>query len=1249
MADQDYRKNEVAFCSEVSKWADSFFATRPDLPFGSSDIESYGRGTHKRQDLRFYERSKRGRGKLALCAEVKLPGTAHGRSPFDPALVTDASEKADREACRYFLTWNVEHLALFDRSLYDRGLYERCIREWQLGIELNKPTDVSRPDVITRLQQDFLPRFFTDFAEIYAGRSPELPLALSDLYITVLDSHLSGPMGPVRELRDYLIATCERDKKFETEFRRWLGDQQWNYDRKDPNSWQETLDRAARSMVYVLSNRILFYQAVRLQNHLPPLDIPTRIKSADKALDFLRVRFDEAVEATGDYEPVFFPDGKEEWAARVALSGENSLESWAKVITAVEKFDFQRIPSDVLGGVFQKLISPEERHKFGQHYTDENIVDVINAFCIRQANATVLDPACGSGGFLVRAYYRRAHLGFGLDHHELIEGLFGADINAFPAHLATLNLAARSITNSENYPRIARRNFFTVAPGTPFCTLPKATRNADGDREKESIILPDLDAIVGNPPYVRQELIPHESEPGVRRDQTKEFITEVVDRAWPGIDLSRQSDLHVYFWPAATQYLKEGGWFGFLTSSSWLDVRYGFPLQRWILQNFEIVAVLESVQEPWFEDARVKTAVTIIRRCSDTSKRDKNLVRFVRLKRPLAEILGERADEAQKQEAAERLRDLILRTKSDVSNDQLRIMVKKQADLWREGVAIAELFSRQRAIANEMLESTDEEAEDAENERGESAHEPTAIMPLDYGGGKWGRYLRAPDFYFEVMREFGSRFARLGDVTTIRFGIKSGCDAFFMPRDVSARILEENPSNHEWSSLPLIPFCKRGDVESGKVAIIQAGDNTLHPIERKYVRPELHSLMQVDRPVVTSNQLDRVVLWVHEHYDDIEHTFAGKYIKWGEKQRFSSTKSKSVPLPQRATCKSRSLWYDLTGLRPGLGFWPMAQQYRHIIPANPDGIACNHNLFDIHADDLPDAAGRALIPILNSTLIALIKTFYGRYAGTEGNLKTEIVDTLLLEIPDPRVATVAVASRLERALEKMQQRPVTHLLEESFRHCKSTVQLRELEHSALGLPLELQQQDRRELDDAVFELLGVEDAKRRNSLIDRLYREVGFTRAPFGRSRYKKWSSAGAGAGMWACLSWSWHYLHGKKSSLNGRTLSVRGFKSAPVTPRLSSCPMERCAYQTQATSSKAPPFTSVRNPLVVMFVPVVRRLNFCYISRAKAYAVRYRCQNQKRTVNAFSRTSKTAYRARTPNSTRLLPNMLEQSACASK
>jgi len=77
-------------------------------------------------------------------------------------------------------------------------------------------------------------------------------------------------------------------------------------------------------------------------------------------------------------------------------------------------------------------------------------------------------------------------------HSRLLNELYGADISLYPAHLATLNLAAREINDEANYPRIARSDFFDIVPGTPFCELPLGV-----NKQHLPISLPPLDAIVG--------------------------------------------------------------------------------------------------------------------------------------------------------------------------------------------------------------------------------------------------------------------------------------------------------------------------------------------------------------------------------------------------------------------------------------------------------------------------------------------------------------------------------------------------------------------------------------------------------------------------------------------------------------------------------------------------------------------------------------------------------------------------------
>jgi hypothetical protein len=261
-------------------------------------------------------------------------------------------------------------------------------------------------------------------------------------------------------------------------------------------------------------------------------------------------------------------------------------------------------------------------------------------------------------------------------------------------------------------------------------------------------------------------------------------------------------------------------------------------------------------------------------------------------------------------------------------------------------------------------------------------------------------------------------------------------------------------------------------------------------VEDEYLKPEVHSLMSVNRPLISAADLDRLILFVSKPLTALKGKYVEKYLRYGEHHAFASKKSKAVPVPKRSTCAARDPWYDLTYTKPGAFFWPMAQQYRHVIPINPEKLICNHNLFDIHPFELSGEQVAVLQAIVNSTFIANFKTFYGRYAGTEGNLKTEVVDVNLLEVPDPREVAPGVAKKLEAAFKQLCRRDTSAMVEEEFMECRSAVRAKKLAEEPIKLPWELQQPDRRALDLAVLELLGVADAKEREKLCDELYHET---------------------------------------------------------------------------------------------------------------------------------------------------------------
>ena len=1025
-------------------------------------------GKSKRKDLRFYGESH----KILLTGEVKLPG---GVSAFDSKLIEDAQQKADHANVQFFFTWDVNTFVLWDRYQQHKPLLDRRIRVWPLRLGLRSPQEVAQPEILDHIARKFLPDLLADLSDILMGVRRDWSRPPDEVFLRSLESHLDWP---VMLLREFLYRNADTNKAYDGKLREWMTAQGRQFLRNRPEEWRDAVDNAARTLAYVWTNRFIFYKALRARfPQLPRLELSPAVKTPGQASKRIKEIFARAAEESGDYETLLFP-GETDWANDQVFAPDGAVDAWRGFLRGIEAVDFRDVPADVVGLIFQKLVSPEERHRLGQHFTGADPVDLINSFCIRQADAKVLDPACGSGSFLVRAYYRKRAMNYHRPHSQLINELYGSDIGLYPAHLATLNLAAREINDEANYPRIARTDFFDVLPDRPFCELP-----GGAGRGRQPVMLPPLDAIVGNPPYVRQEKI--------GKDKKAEYSKRVED-AFPGTQLRGRADLHCYFWPYSCRFLTEGGYFGFLTSGQWLDVDYGFALQKWILKNFRIVAIMESSTERWFPDARVKTCVTILQRCSNAQVRDANLIRFVRFEQPLAEIIGAAASsgvgreaeeaERQRQAAVDHLRDQIEALNEDEHDERWRVLVIRQGDLWNEGIRAGEI------LKSAPVEEEEDEEESEDEGISEEAWQQAHYGAGDYVAGKWGRFLRAPDLYFALMRRFRSRFVRLGEIVDVRFGVKSGCDAFFMPRDVSAEVLAEGRSSAEFRRQFGVT---RDAVESGGVRIVKDGAGTRHPVEAEYLRPEVHSLMNVNRPEIRARELDRVVLLVGEPLPTLRGTHVHRYIKYGEAAVYASTKSKAVAVPERSSVAGRDPWYDLTKLvRPGFAFWPMAQQYRHIIPGNPEHLVCNHNLFDLSAADLSKIDQSVLAAVLNSTLVGLFKTFYGRFAGTEGNLKTEVVDVNLMEVPDPRGASEGVRNRLLDAFRSMTRRDVGRLVEESLMACHSYQRALELAVRPLELSEELRQEDRQQLDDAVLELLGVEDSGERGELRDRLYRET---------------------------------------------------------------------------------------------------------------------------------------------------------------
>lgn len=1053
--------NEWGFTGEVKSWIDQIVKLNSNLPFAGARVEEVGKGSKKRRDLTLVDRN----GEAIMTGEVKLPDAPDGGSPYRAEVVKDAQQKALRAGVKFFFTWNVNECVLWETATAGAGLKDRAYERWTV-VALTNRAQLNATPIQAKIHE-WLVVFLHEAARILksgkvgGGRTPDVK------FVEALEAALTVP---IRHTHEALAKRYVSNHSFKRDLDQWMVSLGWTVV-SDTEGLHELLERAAKFGCYLFVNKLVFHEALlkKYGQTMAPLNAPPEITTGDDLQMRLQHFFAEAKQITGDYETIFGDDPKD-MGRRIPFYADAAVQGWRGLIDQIHEFDFSKLDYEVVGSIFERLIGPEERHKYGQFYTRVEVVDLINSFCIRTGDAKVLDPACGGGTFLVRAYARKKVLAENRNHRDLLTDVYGTDISQFAAHLTTMNLATRDLVEDENYPRIGRADFFNVLPASPFVKLPQKLKSAGLGLNYQDISVPPLDAVIANPPYVRQEDIPRSKtkpKEGGPEAGTKEFYSRRVEQMAKA-KLPGRSDLHCYFWPHASTFLKQDGMLGFITSSQWLDVEYGFHLQRWLLQNFEILAVLESPVEPWFVGARVATTVTIARRCDNAEKREANTVRFVQLRKPLGELLEHDDTTLGAMLAADALRDEILQISEDVTHSRYRARLVNQGALWREGVELGRIMR-----GEPPAESTDgdEEAPDADAT-------DTVRAAGDYYGGKWGVYLRAPDLWFELANQFSHKFQPLGELVEIRFGVKSGKDDFFYPKDATADCLAAFADpvgfEHEYG----VP---RSLVEDGTIKLVLAGDKRgeLHAIESEYLEPEVHSLMEVKGFVARASDCSRLIFLAPSPKRSLK-KWAKAYVKWGEERGVH----RGSTCAQRVTKEKE--WFDLTGHRRGVAFWPKAQQYKHAIPLNSDHLQANCNLYDLFPIDT--ISGKALTAVLNSTLIILAKHQFGRPVGVEGNLKTEIVDVSMMRVPDLRLASRKTVQALEAAMDALATRDPMQLLSErrlrtmAFEKSSKHTELRRLKDTC-----ELDMPDRRALDHAVLELLGVKRKSERDEWINRLY------------------------------------------------------------------------------------------------------------------------------------------------------------------
>jgi hypothetical protein len=327
-------------------------------------------------------------------------------------------------------------------------------------------------------------------------------------------------------------------------------------------------------------------------------------------------------------------------------------------------YAFSVFPKEILGQVYEQFLGkvirltpghqakieekPEVKKAGGVYYTPAYIVEYIvqqtvGALCegktpTQVAKLHIVDPACGSGSFLLGAYSYLLdwHLKWYVDHSPekyrkelfktmdgdwrlrtaekrriLLNNVFGVDIDSQAVEVTKLSLLLK-VLEGENKESLQELLFGRVRALPDLGKNIKCGNSLIGSGYFADQLMPDaddlrrvnpfdwetefseiakvggFDAVIGNPPYVRQESL----------SPFKDYLSQHYE-AFDGV-----ADLYTYFMEKSVMLLREGGRFSFIVSSSFLRTTYAEALRRTLKKNAAVLKIIDFGGLPVFEKAK---------------------------------------------------------------------------------------------------------------------------------------------------------------------------------------------------------------------------------------------------------------------------------------------------------------------------------------------------------------------------------------------------------------------------------------------------------------------------------------------------------------------------------------------------------------------------------------------------------------------------------------------------------------------
>ena len=225
----------------------------------------------------------------------------------------------------------------------------------------------------------------------------------------------------------------------------------------------------------------------------------------------------------------------------------------------------------------------------------------------------ILDPACGSGAFLNQA------LDFLIEEHKWIDeqrsrllkesfvivefekdileqNLYGVDINEEAVEIAKLSLWLRTARKGRKLSDLSSN----IKCGNSLIDDPEVAGDKAFNWEKE---FPEImknggfDVVIGNPPYVRQELL----------SEIKHFLRNNYE------SYNSIADLYIYFIEKAIKLLKEKGEISFIIPNKFIRANYGAELRKFLVKSIRIIKIINFEDYPVFDNVSTYPIILVMK------------------------------------------------------------------------------------------------------------------------------------------------------------------------------------------------------------------------------------------------------------------------------------------------------------------------------------------------------------------------------------------------------------------------------------------------------------------------------------------------------------------------------------------------------------------------------------------------------------------------------------------------------------